>query len=613
MHTEKYQLSKVGHVLMEANRTMYGRKDCVSKSLIDPDRTHLNYNLIDHDYMYQRVKDLNRFWRGLKATDKMKANSNLMFGTVVTLPKDFFPGMEDLTGAELIAFIQEDPERERQVREFFQITYYTLKKIYGLHDEDVCSAYVHMDESTPHLHFYAIPHYHPELHVDAQTERYMKLVTQAKEDPEGFVADQIEETTKKRDRVKDDAQKKKYQKQLDTIAADPEAYIAKKIKGYEGKLKGLGKETVSYEHTVPRSTYNRQHKDLAKALKEHFGRDISIENGKTIGIDVTKLSAEERKRGKAAFDKGFKDQKEAELASLSAEADVVLERAKADAKRDADIIIDAASEKAEEIIDKAYMELEKFEVHEVDFKSKVKKRLGKDDEVIYEVPEDKMKNLLKTGKMAQSLYTEKQNLKVQQINQERKENEWNRYEYKTREAAAKGEKLQHVQDSMVKQLKPDENLMLSRLIRTQMLFDTDKDKKGNPVYSENTELQFRVLDALDVCDTFTRLGCAKYKPLSPTEYHDDGMLAELRRNYILAQTPEGCQEVYKRLPDLWQKSEDIVKAYQATLPKSYAEKLIEKFKTAFKAALEKVEEVVNKIADKFKRPEMQMEDIYEKD
>lgn len=609
MHTEKYQLSKVGHVLMEANRTMYGRKDCVSKSLIDQDRTHLNYNLIDHDYMYQRVKALNRFWRGLKATDKMKANSNLMFGTVVTLPKDFFPGMEDLTGAELVAFIQEDPERERQVREFFQITYYTLKKIYGLHDEDVCSAYVHMDESTPHLHFYAIPHYHPELHVDAQTERYLKLVTQAKEDPEGFVAEQIEETTKKRDRVKDDAQKKKYQKQLDAITADPEAYIAKKIKGYEGKLKGLGKETVSYEHTVPRSTYNSQHKDLSKALKAHFGRDISIENGKTVGIDVRHLSAEERKRGKEAFDKGFKDQKEAELASLSAEADVLLERTKADAKRDADLIIDAASEKADEIIDQAYKELEKFEVYEVDFKSKVKKHLGKDDEVIYEVPEDKMKNLLKTGKMAQNLYTEKQNLKVQQINQQRKENEWNRYEYKTREAAAKGEKLQHVQDSMVKQFKPDENLIFSRLIRTQLLFDTDKDEKGNPIYSENTELLLRVLDALDVCDTFTRLGCARYKTLSPTEYHDEGMLKELRQNYILAQTPEGCREVYKRLPDLWQKSEDIVKAYQATLPKSYAERLIEKFKTAFKAALEKVEEVVNKIKDKFKKPsEIQRED-----
>ena len=509
MHTEKYQLSKVGHVLMEANRSMYARKDCVSKSLIDHDRTHLNYNLIGHDYMYQRVKDLNRSWRGLKDTDKMKANSNLMFGTVVTLPKDFFPGMEDLSGAELIDFIMADPERIRQVQEFFQVAYNTMLEIYGLHDEDVCSAYVHMDESTPHLHFYAIPHYHPELHVDAQTERYLKLVTQAKEDPEGFVRDQIEETTKKRDRVKDGDQKKKYQKQLDTINADPEDYIAKKIKGYEGKLKGLGKETVSYEHTVPRSTYNSQHKTMAKAMKLHFGREVSIENGKTVGIDVTKLSAEERRRGKEAFDKGFKDQREEQLKAVSAEADVLLERAKEEAGKEADMILDAASEKADEIIDKAFKELEKFEVYEVDFKSKVKKHIGKDDEVIYEVPEDKMKDLLKTGKMAQSLYTEKQHLRVQKIEQDRRENEWQRKEYKTREAAAKSEKLQQVQDSLVNGLKDDENLVLSRLIRTQMLFDADKDKKGVPHLTDNEELQLRVLEALDVCDTFTRLGSVK--------------------------------------------------------------------------------------------------------
>ena len=610
MHTEKYQRSKVGRVLMEANRTMYGRRDCVSKSCIDPERSHLNYNMADHDYMYQRVKELNRLWRGLKDTDKMKGNSNLMFGTVVTLPKDFLPGMEDLTEAELTYFILEDPERKKQVTEFFQVTYDTLKKLYGLHDEDICSAYVHYDESTPHLHFYAIPHYHPELHVDAQTERYMKLVAQAKEDPESFVADQIAETTKKRDCVGDDKQKEKYQKQLDAITADPKAYVAKKLKGYEGKLKGLGKETVSYEHTVPRNIYNRQHKELSKVMKAHFGRNISILNGKTIGIDPGKLTEEERRLGKEAFDRGFKEQREAQLAAVSAEADGILERAKKEAQRDADSIIDAASEKADAIIDKAFQELEKFEVYEVDFKSKTKKHIGKDDEVIYEVPEDKMKDLLKTGKMAKSLYAEKQELRAQKITQERRENEWERKEYKTRQAAAKGEKLQKVQDSLVKNLKPDENLVLSRLIRTQMLFDADTDKKGTPILTDNTELQARVLDALDVCDTFTRLGCAKYKALSPTEYQDSGMLEELKKNYLLAQTPEGCKEVYKRLPELWQKAEDIVIAYQATLPKSAAEKLITKFKTAFKEALEKVEEVVNKIADKFKRPsEIQREEL----
>lgn len=130
MNTQKYGIGNSG-LLNEVDRSMYKNKDTVSKSLIDRERTHLNYNLCPHpQYSKQEIIAIQERIRG----KKMRKDGILFGSTILTLPKDF----------------------QGDEKEFFKSAYENLKKIYGLRDEDVVSAYVHLDESTPHLHFYFI-------------------------------------------------------------------------------------------------------------------------------------------------------------------------------------------------------------------------------------------------------------------------------------------------------------------------------------------------------------------------------------------------------------------------------------------------------------------------
>lgn len=137
MNTQKYSMSNNG-LFAEADRTMYedkttGKyKDTVSKSIIDFSKTHLNYNLCPHEqYKGWELKAIHEKVRG----KKMPKNGVAWGSTIISLPRDY-------TG---------------DTKAFFESAYKNLKKLYGLKDEDIISAYVHMDESTPHMHFYFIP------------------------------------------------------------------------------------------------------------------------------------------------------------------------------------------------------------------------------------------------------------------------------------------------------------------------------------------------------------------------------------------------------------------------------------------------------------------------
>lgn len=131
MNTQKYGVGNVG-LLWEVDRSLYKNKDTVSKSLIDHSKSHLNYNLCPHkQYTKNEILKKQEDIRGKKFR-----KDGVFFGsTILTLPKDF----------------------QGDKKAFFESAYKNLKKLYGLKDEDVVSAYVHEDESTPHLHFYFIP------------------------------------------------------------------------------------------------------------------------------------------------------------------------------------------------------------------------------------------------------------------------------------------------------------------------------------------------------------------------------------------------------------------------------------------------------------------------
>lgn len=121
---KKFTKSTVSGLLKHLDRSQSNNKQ------IDSSRTHLNYNLLEDrtesqaEIMSQRLD---------KVKVQNRADVNLLCDWCVTLPKDF-------TGDS---------------KEFFQETYNFLENLYG--KKNVVSAYVHMDETSPHMHFAFIP------------------------------------------------------------------------------------------------------------------------------------------------------------------------------------------------------------------------------------------------------------------------------------------------------------------------------------------------------------------------------------------------------------------------------------------------------------------------
>lgn len=131
-HVAKYKRGATGHLAKHYER---GRDDAgnyikFGNEDIDPERTPQNYNLAPDrgdqvDFIRQRCSEVQC---------SKRADVNVMCSWVVTRPPHLFEGEE---------------------RAFFEETYSFLSEKYG--EKNVISAYVHMDETTPHMHFSFIP------------------------------------------------------------------------------------------------------------------------------------------------------------------------------------------------------------------------------------------------------------------------------------------------------------------------------------------------------------------------------------------------------------------------------------------------------------------------
>lgn len=126
-HFTKFTVGAVGH--------MTGHYDRTKKNLgenIDKSRTQLNYNLAPQrndgqvNFIRQRLSEVKH---------QNRADVKVMCDWVVTLPQG------DYT-----------PEQEKA---FFKTAYSFLTERYG--EQNTVSAYVHMDEKQPHLHYAFIP------------------------------------------------------------------------------------------------------------------------------------------------------------------------------------------------------------------------------------------------------------------------------------------------------------------------------------------------------------------------------------------------------------------------------------------------------------------------
>ena len=157
-HFAKYTASAAGHMTDHYERTP---GDGVKRSNvdIDPERTHLNYNLGPWG---SGMANLEKRLSEIKV--QKRADVNVMCDWVVTLPKYRPAGTYSL-------------DRERIERMFFQETYNFLADRYGR--QNVISAYVHMDEKTPHMHFAFVPAVRDKKHPEREKLSAKECVSRA--------------------------------------------------------------------------------------------------------------------------------------------------------------------------------------------------------------------------------------------------------------------------------------------------------------------------------------------------------------------------------------------------------------------------------------------------
>jgi hypothetical protein len=134
-HVKKYTMSAVGHM---ANH--YGRSDVGQAAEyiirgnenIDPNLTPLNYNLAAEDQQLPQVDFIHKRTGEIRV--QKRADVNVLCDWVITQPKEL------------------PADRSR---DFFESVYAFMRDRYG--ERNVISAYVHMDETTPHMHFAFMP------------------------------------------------------------------------------------------------------------------------------------------------------------------------------------------------------------------------------------------------------------------------------------------------------------------------------------------------------------------------------------------------------------------------------------------------------------------------
>ena len=133
-NVQKFNRSSMGHMLRHYAR---GPGEIVKRNneRIDPDQTHLNYNLAAELQSLPQKNFIDKRLSEIKHLDYIKRPNIILFcDWVVTLPENVPAERSD---------------------EFFKIAFDFLCERYGA--ENVISAYVHRDETRDHMHFAFIP------------------------------------------------------------------------------------------------------------------------------------------------------------------------------------------------------------------------------------------------------------------------------------------------------------------------------------------------------------------------------------------------------------------------------------------------------------------------
>lgn len=129
-HCEKYKITAVAPMVAHYERS---REGVLNRENIDHTRTNLNYNLRPGGDVCERVQQAVHTHEQ-EAGKAVRKDANVMFDWVVTLPQDC---------------------PQERTEEFFESVVSFVEQRYG--KDNILGAYVHMDETTPHVHVPVVP------------------------------------------------------------------------------------------------------------------------------------------------------------------------------------------------------------------------------------------------------------------------------------------------------------------------------------------------------------------------------------------------------------------------------------------------------------------------
>ncbi len=250
-NTQKNKMSDVKGKEMEQER-----KGKISNEEIDLDKTHLNYDLVkSNKNLYQRVKDR---VEEVRAVSRVQKNSVVDYSNIITVPKEQF----DKWGLD-------------KSKKYLEEVYNYFCEEFG--KENVVSAKVHLDETTPHMHLHFVPVNKENGKLQARAlmtpARINKIHTEAPKylQEKGFEVERGKGKTEK--------------------SLDIHRYKAEKLKEdiniLESKLKALESNLRAFERVE--SSFNDI--DSIKAKKSPIGAKISIkEDDYKLLIDLSKKS-----------------------------------------------------------------------------------------------------------------------------------------------------------------------------------------------------------------------------------------------------------------------------------------------------------------------------------
>ena len=128
-HVEKFARPQVGAM----KRHYFRENENYENANIDPSRTHLNFNCAPVKDTLEAIRAAQTAHEGITGKS-LRKDAIVMADWVLTAPQDL---------------------KTQDLSDFFYASYDFFKERYG--SENVLSAWVHMDETTPHMHFSFMP------------------------------------------------------------------------------------------------------------------------------------------------------------------------------------------------------------------------------------------------------------------------------------------------------------------------------------------------------------------------------------------------------------------------------------------------------------------------